>query len=201
MMILSESLQRTEQWYEDRIGKITASKVRDIIEKKAARDTYKWKLIAERITGVQSYYFINAAMQWGIDNEDDARAFYEVRYDTQVQQAPFIIHPMYDFTGASPDGLVGDNGLVEFKCMETVNHLRAIHDRKVPEYYVWQCQWQMACTDREWCDLAIYDPRVPPELQMRKFRIMRDDDLITSMTEEIIKFNNEIEQAILTIKE
>lgn len=200
-MSSSEDLQRNDQWDADRLGRITASRINDVLEKKAARDTYKWKLIAERITGVKSEQFTNKAMQWGIDQEDDAREFYSIRYDSTVSQVGFIVHPLYPFTGASPDGLVENKGLVEFKCMETVNHLRAIHSRTAPKQYIPQCQWQMACTDREWCDLAIYDPRVPPELQMRRFRIKRDDKLITTMIDEVILFNNEIDEAILKIKE
>lgn len=197
----SEDLQRTAQWDADRLGRITASKIRDVMEKKSGRETYKWKLIAERIACRKSEQFTTKAMQWGIDMEDDAREFYAVRYDSPVAQVGFLVHPVYRFAGASPDGLVDNNGMVEFKCMDTVNHLRAIHAREVPEYYIPQIQWQMACAERDWCDLAIYDPRVPPELQMRRFRVARDDKMIAGMVDEIIKFNNEIDTAILKIKE
>ena len=206
-MTLSEQpeLQRTPEWDLARLGKITASKVRDVCAKTsagkytAARDTYKWNLIKERITGVPVEYRITPPMQWGIDNEGDAKAFYQVLYDVQIEEVGFIPHPDMDFAGASPDGLVGTDGLIEVKCMETVNHLRAIDAGEVPEYYVDQCQWQMACTGRQWCDLVIYDPRLPDDLQMRRFRIRRDEDRIKDIESEVRKFNQEIESIITNI--
>lgn len=201
-----DQLQRTPEWDEARLGRITASKVRDVSAKTktgsytAARDTYKWNLVTERITGVPTAFRVTTAMQWGIDNEEDAKAFYGALHDIEIVESGFVLHPEFDFAGASPDGLIGDNGLIEVKCMETVNHLRAIAKCAAPEYYVDQCHWQMACTDREWCDLTIYDPRVPEELQMRRFRIHRDDSRIDELEHEVSMFNDEIENIIANLR-
>lgn len=202
-----EQLQRTDQWQLDRLGKVTASRISDVVSKTksgsylAARDTYKWQLVRERITGVPSEFRVNAAMQWGIDNEDDARVFYETLYDVNVEQVGFIDHPWIAMSGASPDGLVGDEGLLEVKCMESVNHLKAIFNREMPDYYVDQCQWQMAVTGRKWCDLTIYDPRVPDRLQLRRFRLESDSKRIEELEYEVQVFNREIDSIVSNILE
>lgn len=202
-----EQLQRTDQWQLDRLGKVTASRISDVVTKTksgsylAARDTYKWQLVRERITGVPSEFRINAAMQWGIDNEDEARVFYETLYELDVVQVGFIDHPWLAMSGASPDGLVGEEGLIEIKCMETVNHLKAIFNREMPEYYVDQCHWQMAVTGRKWCDLTIYDPRVPDKLQLRRFRLNRDPKRIEELEYEVQVFNREIDTIVSNILE
>lgn len=202
-----EPQQRTDQWQLNRLGKATASRISDVIGRTksgsflAARDSYKWQLVRERITGVPTDSRVTAAMQWGIDNEDDARTFYEVLYGKFVNQVGFIDHPSIEMSGASPDGLVDDDGLIEIKCMETVNHLRAIYNREMPDYYVAQCQWQMAVTGRKWCDLTIYDPRVPDTLQLRRFRIKRDDEVIAGLEHDVSIFNNEIDEIVSKIME
>lgn len=202
-----EPLQRTDKWLQDKLGKISASRISDVVGKTkagtylAARDSYKWQLVRERITGVPVEIRASAAMQWGIDNEDDARIFYETLYGVEVVQVGFIDHPTIAMSGASPDGLVGEKGLVEYKCMETVNHLRAIYMKEMPDYYVDQCQWQMAVTGREWCDLTIYDPRVPASLQLRRFRQMRDDKRIALLEQEVMKFNDEVNEIVSKILE
>jgi putative phage-type endonuclease len=209
-MISSEpiiELQRTDQWLIDRLGLITASKVKDVVGKTkagsylAGRDAYKWQLVRERITGVPAEFKATAAMQWGIDQEEDARKFYETRYDVEVAKVGFIKHPSIECAGASPDGLVGDDGLVEFKCMESVNHLRTIYKRKVPDDHIDQCQFQMAVTGRQWCDLTLYDPRMPDELQLKRFRLKRDQDRITFLETEILLFNIEIEDIVSKLLE
>ena len=202
-----EELQRTDKWHMDRLGKVTASRISDVVGKTkagnptAARESYMWQLVRERVTGIPAEFRVNAAMQWGIDNEEDARIFYETFYGRQVVQVGFIDHPRIEMSGASPDGEVDGAGLVEFKCMETVNHLKAIHNREMPEYYTDQCQWQMAVTGRDWCDLTIYDPRVPDSLQLRRFRVLRDEKRIASLEQEVQLFNQEIDAVISKIME
>jgi len=200
-------LQRTDQWLMDRLGLITASKVKDLVGKTktgaylATRDNYKWQLVRERITGVPIEFRASAAMQWGIDQEEDAREFYQARYDVEVAQVGFIKHPSIECAGASPDGLVGEEGLIEIKCMESVNHLRTIYSRRAPEEHVDQCQFQMAVTGRQWCDLTLYDPRMPDELQLKRFRLKRDQDRITFLETEILLFNIEIEDIVSKLLE
>lgn len=199
---LQEPQQGTQEWLMDRLGKVTASRIADVVGKTktgsylAARDTYKWQLVRERVTGVPTEFRVTAPMQFGLDNEADARIFYETLYGVSVEQMGFADHPTVAMSGASPDGLVGEEGLIEIKCLETTNHLRAIYSAITPQYYVNQCMWQMAVLGRQWCDLTLYDPRVPEEMQLRRFRIVRDEAAIADLELEVLKFNNEIDEIL-----
>lgn len=197
-----DHLQRTPEWHAARLGKITGSRITDVVGRTktgsyaAARDTYKWNLVTERITGVPTVAKVTPAMQWGIDNEEDAKVMYSILRDVEIEEVGFILHPDLPFAGASPDGLIGGDGLIEVKCMETVNHLRCIHTGVLPDYYINQCQWQMVVTERDWCDLVLYDPRVPDELQMRVLRVEHDEDRAAELEEEVEKFEAEINTII-----
>ena len=162
--------QRTEDWFKARAGKVTASRVADIIARtksgySASRDNYMAQLICERMTGTPAESFTNAAMQWGTEQEPFARAAYESAKDVLVEEVGFIPHPIIQNSGASPDGLVGEFGLVEIKCPNTSTHIQTLLDQKIPEKYITQMQWQMCCTDRRWCDFVSFDPRMAEGLQ------------------------------------
>ena len=144
--------QRTEEWFAARCGKVTASRVADIIAKtktgySTSRDNYLAQLVCERMTGKPAESYSNSAMQWGTDTEPFARAAYEARMDILVTEVGFINHPRIAMAGASPDGLANE-GMVELKCPNTATHLQTLLDRKVPEKYITQMMWQMACADR-----------------------------------------------------
>ena len=144
--------QRTEEWFAARCGKVTASRVADIIAKtktgySTSRDNYLAQLVCERMTGKPAESYSNSAMQWGTDTEPFARAAYEARMDILVTEVGFINHPRIAMAGASPDGLANE-GMVELKCPNTATHLQTLLDRKVPEKYIIQMMWQMACADR-----------------------------------------------------
>lgn len=160
-------LQRTAEWLRDRTGCLTASRFADVMARK--RDGSPTKayydlidtLIAERVTGDSIGIGTTAAMQWGIDHEDEARAEYEAQTGSFVDLCGFIPHPTVDWLGASPDGLVGSDGLVEIKCpFSTVVHLRRIAAKVVPEEYRPQMLLQLICTGRKWCDFVDFDPRL-----------------------------------------
>lgn len=160
-------LQRTAEWLRDRTGCLTASRFADVMARK--RDGSPTKayydlidtLIAERVTGDSIGIGTTAAMQWGIDHEDEARAEYEAQTGSFVDLCGFIPHPTVDWLGASPDGLVGSDGLVEIKCpYSTVVHLRRIAAKVVPEEYRPQMLLQLICTGRKWCDFVDFDPRL-----------------------------------------
>jgi len=199
-------VQGTDEWFEARIGKVTASRVADIIAQtksgySASRDNYMAQLVCERLTGQKGESFTNAAMQWGTETEPLARAAYEALKDLLVDEVGFIPHPRILMAGASPDGLVGDNGLLEIKCPNTATHIDTLLSQTVPGKYNTQMQFQMACTDREWCDFVSFDNRLPSELQLFVKRIPRDNMYIRLMEDEIVKFLNELDLKIAQLME
>ena len=188
--------QRTDDWFAARIGKVTASRVADVVAKtksgySASRDNYMAQLVCERLTGKPTESFSNAAMQWGTETEPLARAAYEAKMDVLVDEVGFIDHPSIVNSGASPDGLVGADGLIEIKCPNTSTHIDTLLNQAVPKKYADQIFWQMACTGRDWCDFVSYDPRLPPDLQLFIKRIPRDNQYIRLLESEVIEFLQE----------
>ena len=193
--------QRTDEWFAQRVGKVTASRVADVIAKtktgySASRANYLADLVVERLTGKPASAFSNAAMEWGTEQEPIARAAYSARTGELVEEVGFIAHPTIAASGASPDGLVGDDGLVEFKCPNTATHLEYVLEGNPPQKYITQMQWQMACTGKAWCDFVSFDPRLPERLQMLVKRIPRDDTYIAMLETEITKFLAELDEKI-----
>lgn len=189
--------QRTEDWFAARLGKVTASRVADILAKtksgySASRDNYMAQLICERLTNTQAESFTNAAMQWGTEQEPFARAAYEVAKGVLVEEEGFVPHPVITMAGASPDGLIEDDGLVEIKCPNTATHIETLLNQAVPAKYITQMQFQMACTGRKWCDFVSFDPRMPEKTRLFIKRVERDNGFIAEMEKEIIKFLSEL---------
>ena len=190
--------QRTEEWFNARLGKVTASRIADLMAKtksgySASRDNYITQLTIERLTQKPTEGYTNAAMQWGTDQEPFARAAYETKTGQLVTEVGFIVHPEIDQAGASPDGLVGDEGMVEIKCPESKTMIETLLSDKVPDKYFKQMQWQMACAGRKWCDYVVFDPRMPENLQLCVRRVERDDYIIDEIKAEINKFLAELE--------
>lgn len=176
---MDEIIQGSAEWKALRCGKVTASRVADVIAKTskgwgASRFNYAAELIAERLTGVAAEGFTNAAMQWGTDQEPQARMAYEFMHGVAVEQIAFVVHPTIADSGASPDGLVGELGLIEIKCPNTATHIDTLISQTVPGKYITQMQWQMACTGREWTDFVSYDPRLPESMQLFVKRVPAD---------------------------
>lgn len=191
-------VQGSPEWFAARLGKVTASRVADVIAKTktgpaATRVNYAAQLICERLTGQVEQSFTNAAMQWGTDQEPHAREAYEYQTGTFVDQVAFVPHPRIKDSGASPDGLVGTDGMLEIKAPNTATHLDTLSSGKPAGKYVTQMQWQMACCDRAWCDFVSYDPRLPEELRLFVVRVPRDDDMIEMLEAEVIAFLVEID--------
>jgi putative phage-type endonuclease len=190
---MSEIIQGSPEWYAVRLGKVTASRVADVVAKtksgpSTSRANYMAELIAERLTGEPAEKFTNAAMQWGTEKEPEARAAYEFRTDATVEQIGFAIHPKMEASGASPDGLVGADGLVEIKCPNTATHLETLIGQEIQAKYITQMQWQMAATGRQWCDFISYDPRLPESMRMFIKRVPRDAKRIHELESEIAAF-------------
>jgi len=196
-----ETEQRTEEWFTARLGKVTASRVADLVGKtktgySATRDNYMAQLVVERLTQTKAESYTNAAMQWGTDQEPFARAAYEAAQGVMVEEVGFVPHPTIEWAGASPDGLVGDDGLVEIKCPNTATMIETLLSQKVPGKYFIQMQFQLACTGRKWCDYVAFDPRMPAKAQMFVRRVDRDDEYIAHLEEEIAKFLVEVESQV-----
>jgi putative phage-type endonuclease len=201
---MSDQLQRTEEWFAARLGKVTASRVADVITRTktgygASRANYMAQLICERLTGKQGDTYQNAAMAWGTEQEPLARGAYEALTGLLVEETGFVPHPTITMAGASPDGLIGDHGLVEIKCPNTATHIETLMSDTVPGKYETQMQWQMACTDRKWCDFVSYDPRMPSHMQLFIFRVHRNAETIIELEREVEKFLFELDQKIVTL--
>ena len=186
-------IQGSDEWFATRCGKVTASRVADVIAKTksgwgASRKNYMAQLIAERLTNTVADSFSNAAMQWGTDTEPKARVAYEFLTGEAVKEIGFVDHPTIPMTGASPDGLVGIEGMVEVKCPLTATHIDTLLSQKVPTKYDTQMQWQMACANRNWCDFMSFDPRMPEHLNSWIHRVERDDERIKELEEMVAEF-------------
>jgi putative phage-type endonuclease len=192
--------QRTDDWFAARLGKVTASRVADVIAKTktgygAGRANYMADLVVERLTGQKASSFTNAAMEWGTEQEPNAKAAYAAKTGILVEDVGFIDHPTVAMSGASPDGLAED-GLVEIKCPNTATHLEYIFDGKPPQKYITQMQWQMACAGKPWCDFVSFDPRLPERLQLLVVRVLRDDDYIKMLEQEVTTFLQELDDKL-----
>lgn len=188
-----EIIQGSDEWKQLRLGKVTASRVADVIVKtksgySASRANYMAQLIAERLTGVPAESYTNAAMQHGVETEPEARAAYEFYKGATVEQVAFVPHPKIEQAGCSPDGLLGSDGLIEIKCPNTATHLETLLGKSVPGKYEAQIQFQLACTGRAYCDFVSYDPRMPEHMRLFVKRMARDDKRIKEIEEEIASF-------------
>jgi putative phage-type endonuclease len=197
--------QRTAEWHLARLGKLTASRIADATARiksgyGASRDSLMATLVCERLTGKTADSFVNGAMQWGIDHEAEARSAYEFELGVSVEEVGFIDHPEINMSGASPDGFVGDDGLLEIKCPETKAHIELLLTKTIPEKYIKQMQWQMACTGRQWCDFATYDPRMPQDLQLWVLRVMRNDKQIAELEKEARQFLAELDEKVTALR-
>ena len=193
--------QKSAEWFAARLGRVTASRVADVVAKtktgdSASRGNYMAQLVIERLTNKQEESYSNEYMDWGNLQEPFARAAYEAATNVLVDEVGMITHPRIEMSGASPDGLVGDDGLVEIKCPKTATHIETLLSKTVPGKYNIQMQWQMACTDRSWCDFVSFDPRMPDGLQMFLKRVHRDDALIKTLEDEVIKFLKEVDSKL-----
>ena len=203
---MTEIEQRSEAWFQARLGKITASRVADIMAKtktgaSASRGNYMIQLALERVTGTVEQTFTSPAMQDGIDRELQARSLYEVTTGNFVSQLPFVEHPTIEWFGCSPDGLVDGNlGLIEIKCRNNANHWEVIKTGEIPKNYWIQIQAQLFCLEYEWNDYVGFNPNFPEKSQLFIKRVYRDDKYIAEMETEIKKFLSEVESEVNLMK-
>jgi putative phage-type endonuclease len=198
--------QQTNEWFTARLGKVTASRVADVIAKtktgySASRDNYMAQLICERLTGQKGESFTNAAMEHGTLTEPLARSAYENSRSLLVKEVGFINHPRIEMSGASPDGLVADDGLVEIKCPNTATHIDTLLSGKVPTKYITQMQWQMLCCQRKWCDFVSFDNRLPEHLQLFVQEVEFDPEYCAMLEKEVVLFLTELDNKVAKLKE
>lgn len=202
---MTEELQQgSEAWIAARLGKVTASRVSDVVAKTKSgwsetRANYMADLITERLTGKKADRYVSAAMQWGTETEAAARAAYQFEAGMLVQTVGFVDHPRISMSGASPDGYVGPDGLIEAKCPDTKTHINTLLGASIDGRYVKQIQWQLGTTGRKWCDFISFDPRMPEEMQIHITRVHRDDKLIAELESQVREFLAELEAKLAAL--
>lgn len=198
-------LQRSPEWFAARCGKVTASRLYDVMARTksgyaASRQNYMAELICQRLTGKPEEGFTNATMMRGTKLEPVAREMYALNeFDAVISEVGLIDHPTIAGFAASPDGLVNDDGLIEIKCPNTWTHLQTLKTGVPKRQYLLQMHAQMMCTGRKWCDFVSFDDRLPPELAYFKTRINFDEVLAEEIEQEVVKFLTELETEIQNI--
>ena len=194
-------IQGSEEWLRARVGKLTASRFSDAIAQiksgwGASRANLRAELAAERLTSTPAEHYVNGAMVWGTEQEPNARAAYAFLHNVEVREVGFVEHPTINDTGASPDGLVGPDGMVEIKCPNTAEHIDTLLGKAINGKYIIQMQWQMACSGRRWCDFVSFDPRLPERMQLFVQRVARDDGQIAVLEQQARAFLAEVTQMV-----
>ncbi len=197
--------QGSQEWIDARLGKVTASRVAELMARtktgfSTSRANYMAELICERLTGSQAEKYSNAAMAWGTEQEPNAKAAYAFMEDVEIADVGFVPHPTISDFGASPDGLVGEIGLVEIKCPITATHLDTLLNGTIDGKYITQMQVQLACTGRAWCDFVSYDPRLPVDMQLWVKRVHRDAGKIAEIETEVTQFLAELTAKIAKLQ-
>lgn len=197
--------QGTQEWLMERCGKVTASRMADVMAtiktgESASRANYRAELVAQRLTGQLEAGFTNAAMQWGTEQEPFARASYEIMRGVFVEEVGFVPHPQIMMAGASPDGLVGSDGMVEIKCPNTATHIAFLLDGKIPQKYQLQMAWQMACCGRQWVDYASFDPRMPEYLRLKVVRYAATEAGIPAIEAAVRQFIAEVDSTVAALE-
>ncbi len=197
------SEQGTSEWLSERAGKVTASMFTNIMMKPstAGYQSYQGQLIAEQLTGIPHEGYTNSYMAWGTETEPQARAMYELETGNTVDEVGFINHPFIKNSGASPDGLIGDDGLVEIKCPATHTHIKTLTGAPIDKKYIMQMQWQMTCTGAKWCDFVSFDPRISESMRIHITRVERDDKLIAEMEAAASDFLAEIDATLAQLRD
>lgn len=194
-------IQGTPEWHQARCGRVTASRIGDLLARTktgwgASRANYMAELVVERLTGAQLPGYVSAAMQHGTNTEAEARNAYVFVNGVDVEEVGFVDHPEIAMAGASPDGLIGRDGMVEFKCPLSATHIGSLLGGGIPSNHLKQMQWQMACTGRHWCDWVSYDPRLPELMRMEVRRVERSRDEIELITAAVTEFLSELDRTV-----
>ena len=190
-------IQGTPEWLAARAGSLGASSIADALAKTktgwgASRANLHSRIVTERLTGKPVETFVNSAMQRGTELEPQARAMYSLETGHDVSEVGIILHPSIKHSHCSPDGLIAGEGMVEIKCCGGPRHIELLSGGKPEDRYIKQCLWQLACTGRDWVDLAYFNPDFPAEMQLHVRRVDRDADLIAELESEVSAFLAEV---------
>ncbi len=198
MEIITDIKQGSEEWLELRCGWVTASRFKDVIAGGAGktRKSYMYQLAAESITDLRTDGFVSEFMEWGTKTEPQARSLYEVQNDVTVDEVSFIKLNTNTKIGCSPDGLVGDDGLVEFKCPKTTTQIETYLSGKMPACHKPQVQGQLWVSGREWCDFVSFDPRINTDSYYFSVRVFREETYIKDLESKVLLFAEELEELI-----
>lgn len=205
-MDVLDVVQGSPEWRAARAGSLGASQLNDALAKTksgwgASRANLMAQLIVERLTGTPTDTFTSGPMLWGVENEPLARDAYAFRTDAEVTEVGLVRHPKIAKTHASPDGLVGDNGLLEIKCPNSATHLDTLLGGSVPGKYRTQIAWQLACTGRQWCDFVSFDPRLPGNMRLFVRRLHKDELGIPELENEARHFLTELDAKLDQLQE
>jgi putative phage-type endonuclease len=192
-------IQGSAEWRQARLGKVTGSRIADVMATtksgpSASRANYMAELLIERLTNNEAEHYHSKPMERGLMLESDAMAAYSRLINSVIDEVGFVPHPTIAMAGASPDGLIGEDGLVEFKCPHAATHLELLLSGLIPTKYIHQMQWEMACTGRKWCDFVDYDPRFPEPMRLWKKRVNRDNKWIENLETNVLRFLAELEE-------
>lgn len=198
-MRVIDCAQNTPEWHAARCGKVTASRIADIMRKtksgvSAMRETYMAELVAERLTGIQEDGYCSDAMQHGKNTEDEAARVYAFERGVKVEPVGFVLHPTLDNAGCSPDRLTDDGGLLQIKCPATKTHIATLTGKAIAPDYFKQMQMELLCTGRMWCDFVSFDPRMPVELQLHVTRVHRCDETIDEVDKAAEAFLSDLDR-------
>jgi hypothetical protein len=196
-------IQGSEEWRAIKCGKVSASRVSEVLAKGKGltRAAYLAEIVVERLTGAFTEGFESADMRRGKELEPQARAGYELFRSVQVETVGFVHHPHIPMAGASPDGRVGEIGLVQFKCPRPHNHMEHLDaETSLPKEYRDQMQWEMACDNREWCDFVSFCPSFPPGMDLCVRRVHRDGAYIAEMEIAVQAFIAEVDAKVAGLK-
>jgi putative phage-type endonuclease len=166
----------------------------------AGYQNYMAQLVCERLTGQPVETFKSAAMEHGNETEPQARAFYEIETGNDVTEVGFISHPSIEWSGASPDGLIGDDGLIEIKCPQPAKHIKNLTGGTIDKAYMLQMQFQMECTGRTWCDFVSFNPSFPEHLKMQVTRVDVDPKLQAELREKVSDFVHQVESKLAELE-
>lgn len=192
-MKIIDCIQGSEEWFEARLGFVTASNFHKVLNKRPGHGLYMRKIAAERLTCLREESYKNDIMDKGSETEQEARRFYEIANDCKVEQVGFVMRD--EWVGGSPDGLIGKDGLLEIKCPLSSTHIEIILSEKMPTLHIPQVQGLLWVTERKWCDFVSYDPRVLSQ-PMFTVRVERDVEYFKKLAGEVGVFVNELKAII-----
>ena len=196
-----DCIQGSPEWMAARVGKASACRIAGVMAKtksgySTSRANYAAELVAERLTGAKAEKFTSSAMAHGTEQEPAARTMYEFMRDVTVKEVGVVLHDRIEMACASPDGLVGDDGLIEIKCPLTATHIETLLGGPIDGKYMKQMQFQMACTGRLWCDFVSFDPRMSGDMQIHIQRVPRDGVMIVEIEREVSAFLSEVDATV-----